>query len=61
MTPNLENISLIYKEVDADVDVDVDELKRKVDEIEKKLGEGSLKDSSATGLITTQDHPVDLG
>ena len=37
------------------VDVDVDE-----DELERNIGEGHLTQSSATGLITTQDQPVNL-
>ena len=41
------NIVVVY--------VDVDE-----DELERKIGEGHLTQSSATGLINTQDQPVNL-
>ena len=39
--------------VDKEVDV-------YVDEFEKHLGEDHLMQSSVTGLITTQDQPVNL-
>ena len=37
------------------VDIDVN-----VDELENKVGEGYLTQSNTAGLITTQDHTVDL-
>ena len=46
--------------VDVDVHVNVYELQRKAESFQKKLGEGCLTQSSTTGLITTQDQPVNL-
>ena len=44
----------VYKEVD----VDINELERKVGELEMKLGEGFWTHSRATGLINTRDQLV---
>ena len=47
-------------DIDKKVDVYVDELERKLVELERKLGEVCLTKSSTTGLIITWDQMVDL-
>ena len=45
----------VYVGVDVDVDVEID-----VDELDRKLCDSSLKQSTVTVLITTQEQRTDL-